>query len=212
MPRKDSQDKKIRKTSPDSKLRVKRSRRRIYDALPEEPSSADSSQRGADQTRESTRERKIRWMQARHIVKNYMIGAMGAGLVPIPVIDMAAVSGVQLKMLHSLSIHYDIPFPENRAKAFIASLIGGIGPAALASGAFGMFVKALPGIGTLLGSIKMSLLSGAAAYAVGMVFIQHFESGGTFLDFQPEKVKDYYVRQFQEGRRIAPELPDNGKR
>ena len=211
MPRKESQDKKARNTSPDSKLRVKRSRRRIYDALPDGSSPAGFPQGEPDQKREETLQRKIRQMHAKHMVKNYMIGAMGAGLVPIPVIDMAAVSGVQLKMLHSLSTHYDIPFLENRAKAFIAALIGGIGPAVLAAGALGMFVKALPGIGTLLGSIKMSLLSGASAYAVGMVFIQHFESGGTFLDFNPEKVNRYYERQFQEGKEITSKWSDDGK-
>ena len=49
----------------------------------------------------------------------------------------------------------------------------------------------------------MVLTSGASTWALGKVFIQHFESGGTFLDFNPEKVREYYKVQFEEGRKMA---------
>ena len=212
MPAKDSKDKRDRNASPNSKLKVKRTRRRIYETVPNGSPPAGFPQEEYDRKREDALQRKIRQIIAKHIVKNYMIGAMGAGLIPVPVLDMAAVSGVQLKMLHSLSNHYGIPFLENRAKAFIAALIGGIGSGALAAGTFGMFVKALPGIGTLLGSVKMLLLSGASAYAVGMVFIQHFESGGTFLDFEPEKVRNHYAQTFHKGKEATSELSDGASR
>ena len=38
----------------------------------------------------------------------------------------------------------------------------------------------------------MPVIAGAA-YAVGKVFIQHFASGGTFLTFDPEKVRAHYA-------------------
>ena len=208
MPAKDSKDKRDRNASPNSKLKVKRTRRRIYETVPNGSPPAGFPQEEYDRKREDALQRKIRQIIAKHIVKNYMIGAMGAGLVPVPVLDMAAVSGVQLKMLHSLSNHYGIPFLENRAKAFITALIGGIGSGTLAVGTFGMLIKALPGIGTLLGSVKMSLLSGASAYAAGMVFIQHFESGGTFLNFDPEKVRNHYAQTFHKGKAATSELSD----
>jgi len=211
MPTEDNQDEMVRNTSRNSNLRVKRSRRRIYESVPEGTPPADTPKEESLEDQQEVLRRKIRWMQAKNIVKNHMLGAMGAGMIPFPVIDAAAVSGVQLKMLHSLSRHYDISFMENRAKAFIAVLIGGIGPSALAFGALGMLLKTLPGIGAFLGIIKMSAFSAASVYAVGMVFIQHFESGGTFLDFKPEKVNRYYVQKFQEGRKIPPGASDDDK-
>ena len=45
-------------------------------------------------------------------VKRYMWWSMGAGLVPVPVLDLAAVSGVQLKMLAEISRIYDVPVSE----------------------------------------------------------------------------------------------------
>ncbi|MCJ7594164.1 MAG: DUF697 domain-containing protein [Desulfobacterales bacterium] len=193
--------------SPGSKLRVKRSRRRVYEPVDAGPPSAVLEEGVADSGQEGLQD-KIRVAKAQDMVKNHVFGAMGTGLIPIPILDAAAVSGVQLHMLHRLARHYGIPFIETRAKALTASLIGSLGPAVLAGGAFGMLVKALPGIGSILGAVKLSVFSGAATYAVGMVFVQHFESGGTFLDFQPEKVRDYYARQYMKGREAASELSE----
>jgi hypothetical protein len=38
------------------------------------------------------------------------------------------------------------------------------------------------------------------------VFIQHFESGGTFLDLDPDKVREYFKAQFEEGRTTTPSM------
>jgi hypothetical protein len=38
---------------------------------------------------------------------------------------------------------------------------------------------------------------------VGKVFVQHFESGGTFLNFKPEEVRAYYQQMFKEGEKAA---------
>ena len=46
----------------------------------------------------------------------------------------------------------------------------------------------------------MPVFASASTYAVGHTFIHHFESGGTLLDLDPAKVRDYVARQYQEGR------------
>ena len=136
-------------------------------------------------------------------VKNYMWWSMGAGLIPVPFLDLVAVSGVQLKMLAELSSQYGIPFQESRVKAIVGSLLGSIVPGTLAFGAAGSMIKAVPGVGALAGAPAMVLFCGASAWALGKVFIQHFESGGTFLNFEPEQVKEYFKAQFEEGRAMA---------
>ena len=40
---------------------------------------------------------------SKKIVRNYMWWSMGAGLIPVPLVDMAAVTGVQLKMVADIS-------------------------------------------------------------------------------------------------------------
>jgi uncharacterized protein (DUF697 family) len=81
------------------------------------------------------------------------------------------------------------------------SLIGSIVPGAL--GAAGSLLKAVPVVGQLAGAPAMVLFCGASTWALGKVFIQHFESGGTFLNFDPASVQEYYRAQFEEGKKVA---------
>jgi hypothetical protein len=53
--------------------------------------------------------------------------------------------------------------------------------------------------------IGMAVFGTASTYAVGSVFIQHFETGGTLLTFDAEKVRDFYAQQFREGRQVVQE-------
>ncbi len=146
---------------------------------------------------------------ARKLVKNYMWWSMGAGLIPVPFVDLVAVSGVQLKMLGEISKIYGVEFQANRGKALIASLIGYAVPSTLSFGSVGSLLKAIPVVGPLVGAPSMVLFCGASTYALGKVFIQHFESGGTFLSFEPAKVKEHFQQEFQEGSKLAAELQAN---
>jgi uncharacterized protein (DUF697 family) len=137
--------------------------------------------------------------KANHVVKNRMMWSAGAGLVPIPLVDLAALSGIQLEMLYSISKLYDVPFRKDIGKSIIAALIGGVLPTGMAPGLASM-IKLIPLIGQTTGALTMSVIGGASTYAVGKIFIQHFEAGGTFLDFKPEKVKDYFAELYKEGK------------
>ncbi len=137
------------------------------------------------------------------IIQNHMIWSMGAGLIPIPIADFFAVSAIQLDMIRQLAKVYDIDFSEQAGKASITSLTSS-GLARLGARA----VKFIPGVGTILGGITMSVLSGASSYALGQVFSKHFESGGTFLDFEPSRVKKFYNEQFEKGKVIAKDIDE----
>jgi len=137
------------------------------------------------------------------IIQNHMIWSMGAGLIPIPIADFFAVSAIQLDMIRQLAKIYDIDFSEQAGKASITALTSS-GLARLGARA----VKFIPGVGTILGGITMSVLSGASSYALGQVFSKHFESGGTFLDFEPSRVKKFYNEQFEKGKIIAKDIDE----
>lgn len=141
--------------------------------------------------------------KAREIVKNHMWMSVGAGLIPIPWVDLAAIAGVQLKVLAALSKIYGVPFHKNYGKAAIASLASFVLPHAMAFGTAGSILKLIPIIGTLPGAVWQSAISGAYTWALGNVFIQHFESGGTFLNFDAEKVKEHFQAEFEEGRKMS---------
>ena len=144
-------------------------------------------------------------------VKNYMWWSMGAGIIPVPFVDLAAVAGVQLKVLSEISKIYEVPFSESRGKAAIASLAGFALPHSMAFGAVGSLLKAIPVVGAFAGAPAMVLFCGGYTWALGKVFIQHFESGGTFLTFNPDEVKEYFKAQFEDGRKIAESLEKEEK-
>jgi uncharacterized protein (DUF697 family) len=130
--------------------------------------------------------------------------------VPIPLFDLVALSGIQLKMLHSLSKTYDIKFTSNLGKSLISALLGSVLPLSGALSAASA-AKGMPGVGTAAGVMSMSILGGAATYAIGKVFVQHFESGGTFLDFDPEAVREHFAAEFAKGKDVAASLNTNNK-
>jgi uncharacterized protein (DUF697 family) len=135
--------------------------------------------------------------EALAIVKNYCVASAAIGFIPVPLVDLAVLTGVQLKMLHTLARVYDVPFKSSWGRSAIASLIGGSTPLLASRGTISM-LKTVPGIGTGLAMIAQPALSSACTYAVGKVFIQHFSSGGTFLTFSPARVREYFSQLFSE--------------
>jgi uncharacterized protein (DUF697 family) len=144
------------------------------------------------------------------IIQHHMYVSMGVGMIPMPLVDLIAISSVQINMLRKLCLEYDIPFSRDAAKTGIAALLGGVIPVSL-SGALASLVKAIPIVGHTTSAIVMPAVSGAMTYAVGKVFVQHFESGGTFLTFKPEKVRAYYQQMFEEGKDVAAETETTEK-
>lgn len=155
-------------------------------------------------------EESISLMEADSTIKNYVIAAMALGLVPVPVFDIVAIVAVQLKMIHALTRIYGITFTENVAKSLVLSLIGGILPVTAAASLASM-IKVFPFAGSLIGGASVCILAGALTYAVGKVFVQHFESGGTLLDFSPSKVRERFRNEFARGKDVAADLEGEAK-
>jgi uncharacterized protein (DUF697 family) len=143
---------------------------------------------------------------AEAVINRYLPWSMGAGLIPLPMVDAAAVVGIQLKMLSEISKIYGVEFSENIGKNVIGSLVGGVGATTLAAGTFGSAVKAIPGFGTILGAATLPVVAGATTFAIGKIFTQHFASGGTFLSFNSVEAKKVFAESFAEGKSHVSDL------
>src|SRR5215471_5333068 len=157
--------------------------------------SKDPGTTGSDTTGMTDQERD---QVASKLVDRFSLWSGAAGLIPIPLVDMAAVGGVQLQMLRRLSEIYGVPFSENRGKSILASLAGAVIPASTATTTavgVGSLVKSFPGVGTAIGAVTMPVFSAGATYVIGKVFIQHFASGGTLLDFNPPDYREFIKAQ-----------------
>jgi uncharacterized protein (DUF697 family) len=136
------------------------------------------------------------------LIKKHALGAAGIGLIPMPGVDFVALTALQVNLLRKLSDFYGVAFTEEIGKKVVGALAGGYAPVALALPVASM-LKAIPVIGMTTGILAMSAVAGASTYAVGKVFVQHFESGGTFLNFDPAAVREYYREQFKEGSSVV---------
>jgi len=134
------------------------------------------------------------------VINRHVAYALGAGLIPLPVFDVLTIAGVQLKLIADLSQLYGIPFARNQAKAIIGALVGGAGSLSLATTTMASLAKTVPGAGSLLGASALPLSAGALTFAIGRVFKEHFESGGTLLDFDTEAAKAKFNALVEEGR------------
>ena len=137
---------------------------------------------------------------ALEIVGRYMTYGAVAGFVPVPIVDLAAIGSVQYFLVRELAEHYVIDFDGERARGFIAALAGSVLPTSVGHALAANIAYRLPGIGWLAGLVTVPALASATTYATGKVFIQHFESGGTFLDFDPATVREFFERMLAKAR------------
>ncbi len=132
------------------------------------------------------------------IIKNHVIYAMTAGAIPIPLVDFVAISAIQLDMIKNIAEFYSADYDSSKGKSLASSLVG-TSFAKLGASA----VKALPGIGTVLGIAAQVLLAGGSTYALGKVFDTHFSGGKSLNDFNVDGMKKKYKEFLEKGREFA---------
>ena len=140
---------------------------------------------------------------AEKIINAHIVWAIGAGFVPVPILDIAAVTAIQLDMLKQLSTLYGVSYTESEGKVWLSALTG-----SLAARIGANALKLIPGIGTLIGGVSMSALSGASTYAIGQVAIGHFEGKGTLSTIDLDAAKKAYEEELEKGKRVAAKMAE----
>ncbi|MDF1752550.1 MAG: DUF697 domain-containing protein [Verrucomicrobiales bacterium] len=139
--------------------------------------------------------------KAHQIVKDHVLCSMGAGLIPIPLVDIASVTAIQVDALKKLAGLHGVDITDGNAKA-IATGLAGSTLARLGASA----IKLVPGVGTVAGGLTMAGLSGASTYAICQVAQNHFKTRGTFLDFNATDAKEAYAVALEKGKEMVKKL------
>ncbi len=148
---------------------------------------------------------RARQQRADRIIKKHVLWSSGAGLIPIPLADIAAVTAVQVRMLTELSNVYKVELSEDVLNNYVTALTGGM-LARIGASAF----KAIPGIGTLLGGASMSIMSGASTYAVGQVAKGQLETGVDLTKADMSQAKTQYRKAYESGKDVVVNMkPDD---
>jgi len=136
--------------------------------------------------------------KADKLVQFRTLFSAGAGFIPVPYLDAASILTIQIWMLRDLSKLYDVPFREHRAKSVIGTLVGNVSTVSI--------IKVIPGLGSVLGGGALAASAGATTYALGKIFTKHFDHGGTFLNFDPIKSREYFKKLYEEGANVVKDL------
>ncbi len=134
-------------------------------------------------------------------IDSHVLWSMGAGAIPLPILDIVAVSAIQLNMYKELCMLYQSDYNE----AFAKNLIGSIAGATIAKiGA--SLLKSIPVVGSFLGSMPMVVLSGTSTYAMGQVFKKYLEIGEAVSAFSFDNARKIYDDAFDKGKSYVDDL------
>jgi uncharacterized protein (DUF697 family) len=143
---------------------------------------------------------------AMNIIKQNIAWAVAAGLLPVPFVEVAAITAVEVKLIRELAEHFKVPFQKDLAKSAVASLLASLGSVALGKYVARSAFRFLPVIGPVVAAASVSVMSSAFTYAVGRVFAVHFATGGSLLDFNIENLREFFRNEFAIGMKEAASL------
>jgi len=154
-------------------------------------------------TEEETKKRAAR---AQELIRTNTLISAGIGLIPMPLLDFAALVAQQIFMIEKLGSLYGQKVSNDRAKQIVLSLLAALLPGSTYLRFVGYsLLKAVPLVGPTLSLLTMPVLAGASTYAIGQVFNMHFASGGTFLSFDPVRHKHYLEEMMAAGKKFVSE-------
>lgn len=120
--------------------------------------------------------------QALRIVNRHAGYSAVGGIIPLPVASFAGVTAVIVRMVKVLSDHYGVAFERDRARAIVVGLVAGAMPTGLATVTSSTLLYVVPA-SALVGLAVSSLSAVACTRGVGRIFVEHFETGATLVDF-----------------------------
>jgi uncharacterized protein (DUF697 family) len=144
-------------------------------------------------------------MLATDIVRRKMYYSVGVGLVPIPLLDVAAMLSMQIYMIKQLADVFETPFSQAQVRSILLSLLGSVLPVGLAA-PLASGLKLLPVVGYTTSALALSITCAASTYALGKVFTNHFAMGGTVFDFDSDRMREAFAKRFKEGQEVASEM------
>lgn len=117
----------------------------------------------------------LRRRRALGVVDRYTKYSALICLIPIPLVDFAAVTAVVVRMAKVLSDQYGVPFEQARVRAFVSGMLGGVAAPSLAALGTASAVKLVPGV-QLVGLAVTSATAAAWTRGMGEMFVQAFEA------------------------------------
>lgn len=133
--------------------------------------------------------------QCNKLINSASTWAAAATLIPVNGIDMAALAAVEANLIINISAVYGEKLPKYAVSGVISTLLGTLVPMYSAQLTVPFLLKWIP-FGNLVGAATMAGFGAAATYAIGKVFVKHYEEGGTFGTFNASEASSQLKSEF----------------
>jgi uncharacterized protein (DUF697 family) len=141
---------------------------------------ATPSSYGAADARDSDRAWRERLAHA--IVERHAAYSAIGGMIPVPILNVASITTVIVRMVKSLAGHYNVPFERDRARSIVIGLAMGVFPTGLGTVTSSTLLSLVPGANAI-GLVTSSVSAAVCTRSIGLLFVEHFENGSTLADF-----------------------------
>jgi uncharacterized protein (DUF697 family) len=142
--------------------------------------------------------------QAGKLISDAMKWSVAASVIPVPNLDLVAIAAVQANMVGEIAKLYGSTLPKQAVKATVSVLLGTLAPVGATSVVVSSTVKYFPGYGSIIGGVSLAGFAAASTYAIGKVFVGHFENGGTLADFNVNAITGKLKEEFSKAPAKAP--------
>lgn len=112
---------------------------------------------------------------ARKIVDQHKTYAAMGGLAPIPIVNIAVLTAIIMRMVKRLSELYGLPYQRDRTRSAIIGLMAGAAPTGFGAMAASTLAFIVPGPG-FVGLAVSAVTAGALTQGIGLIFVEHFET------------------------------------
>jgi uncharacterized protein (DUF697 family) len=110
------------------------------------------------------------------MVERYSVFAGGAGIIPMPIVSLGGVMGVNIRMVQILCKMYGVPFQRDRARAIVVGLVGGATPVGIAAATASTLAYFTPATNLIAVAVS-SAMAITCTRRIGRVFVDRFEAG-----------------------------------
>jgi uncharacterized protein (DUF697 family) len=146
-----------------------------------------------------TRElQSLHFRQAHPYILAYAVAAGGVGAAPLPMADLPVISGLQVKMLHTIAAIYRQPLGFKT----LFELASTVGVGILCRQGVRSLLKVLPGFG----SAMAGLYAGATTYALGCALCFYYQVVFDGHLPRPEQLRTFYHEKLAEGMQLLGQV------
>lgn len=118
---------------------------------------------------------ELRLRDAFRIVERHKFYAGLGGLVPLPAVNVASVTAINLRMVKRLCDLYGVAFERDKNRMIVVGLIGGAAPTGLAAATAASLPLTVPVAGAFALAVS-TVAATAITRRIGLYFIERFEA------------------------------------